>query len=159
MIINRWKKLLGGCFFSALVVALVVMVGQSAFAASYETSVSRGQNYTIIHQISVSNPTNRPMQNVTVTLPLMNNDNSCVWQKFLGEELSPSPQSITNNGSNRDAHYTIGTLPAGGSVQIEQRFKITNYALNYKLNFNNYEYNAADLSNVNQKYLWSEPGI
>lgn len=159
MIIDRWKKLLGGCFFFVLVVALVVMVGQSALAASYGTSLSRGQDYTIIHQISVSNPTNRDMQNVTVTLPLISTDGTCIWQKSLGEELNPYPQYITNNGNNRDATYTIGTLPAGDSVQIDQRFKVTNYSLNYKLNFNNYEYNEADLSKINKKYLQAEPGI
>lgn len=159
MIINGWKKLLGGCFLSVLVVVFVVMVGQSALAASYDTSLSRGQDYTIIHQISVSNPTNHSISNVTVTLPLISTDNTCIWQKFLGEELNPYPQSIKNNGSNRDATYNIGTLSAGQSVQIEQRFKVTNYALNYKLNFNNYEYNPADISNINRQYLQAEPGI
>jgi transglutaminase-like putative cysteine protease len=139
----------------------ICLFGNSTiYAAEYKTTNYSGQNCTIINTITVSNPTNQPMTNVKLQVPLISKTNLGSWQTFVGEELEPNPGSITTNSNGgRDAVYNISYIAAGGSVKIIQRFQITNYAMSSSFNFTNYQYDPSDVARINKKYLQSEAGI
>ncbi len=131
-----------------------------AYGASYSTTNYDGKTFTIIHTITVTNPTNRVMTDVSVTVPLMSETDLGKWQTFIGEELSPAPDTIvTNENYGRDATYTIERIPAHGFVKLEQRFHVSNYAMTSAFNFQNYQYDASDVNKLDKKYLQPEPGI
>ena len=160
MDIFKRKSVIGFCFIFTAVCLWCLVGSGSALAAEYKTNVSNGQNYTVINRITVSNPTNRAIDNVSVTLPLMSKDELGDWQTLVKEELNPIPEKIiSNSDGGRDATYNIGRISARSNVVIEQRFQIINHALTYQLNFRDYQYDQADVDNIDSRYLQEEPGI
>lgn len=160
MIKNCSINLLVGVFLVLLIGVFCLVPVNTAIAASYNTSINNTQQYTLINTITVSNPSNSEMKNVKVTLPLISKTDLGQWQVLLAEELNPVPVKVVVNKNNgRDATYNIGNIPAKSSVKIEQRFLINNSAINYNLNFQNYQYNVEDVAKIDKKYLQSEAGI
>lgn len=150
------------CFvlFVFCVIFYCLLDSGGAYGAEYATRNYSGQNYTVINTITVSNPTNRSIANVRLTVPLMSKTDLGSWQSFVGDELNPAPETISVNADGgRDATYNIGRISANSSVTITQKFKVTNHAISSSFNFQNYNYSQADVNRVDAKYLQAEKGI
>ncbi|MDD4571523.1 MAG: S-layer homology domain-containing protein [Clostridia bacterium] len=144
--------------FTVPIIAFIIILSfaSSAMAATAYTRLNPGWGYTIIHQVEVKNPTDKPIYNIDLEVPLATDTNT-TWQDFVAEEIYPKPYKIATNADGiRIAYYHIDVLPANNSKILKQAFGIKNYPISFIIDSSCCK-NIT--KNVNSKYLKSEEGI
>ncbi|MDO4732401.1 MAG: S-layer homology domain-containing protein [Bacillota bacterium] len=131
------KKILCVLFSMLFSLFLSTLPAEAIEAASGETAEDAYFNptsawtYTLHHEVTLHNRSNRPAYDIEVRIPLMDAHLPLYVDK-IGEQLQPYPAEITTEtDGQRVAVYRFPTLQQGAELRLQQSYALDVSSLNY----------------------------
>ncbi|MBR5429412.1 MAG: S-layer homology domain-containing protein [Firmicutes bacterium] len=114
-----------------LMICLLAPVFLGCALPARAADVGSQWNYTLIHQVTLTNYGDAPARSVTVEVPLADGD-SYLYCQTVGVEYSPYPSRIVNDGAgHRVAVYQIDRLAPGETLVLTQRYALRTAQVSY----------------------------
>jgi len=126
--------------------ALAAPIAGSPQTGAYYDNTDNIWDYTLCHQVIVSNNTEKTINNVVVELPLLDKDYPLYCQIY-GMELSPYPREIRlDELGQRIASYNLGQLKPGSSITLTQKYALAVYNTRYQIPSSDSSYTQSELN-------------
>lgn len=127
------KSTVSKTFLIIFICIIFLCLATPAFANSLELTLSDGQAFTLINQVTIINNEETTAKDIYVELPLISNED-VTWQTNLDENFYPSPYKISyaEDGS-RVAYYYIESLAPGEEVVLQQTVSVLNFIATYSI--------------------------
>lgn len=152
--IKKLKIAAYACFF--IILTVFCLSGTALAASDYYNAATEWQ-YTIYHRVLVENPKGNDVLDLEIKVPLMDTE-ALAYQTVISEQLFPLPHSIiADKNGNREAIYKIPLLKSGEKLVLEQRYGISSFSVEYKLDTKPDSNLDTDISL--DQYLLPESGI